>query len=423
MAPGSSSRICPVKPGAELVTTGAELLNGRTANRHAQTLGDRLGGMGIPLLRDTTVPDDLAAIEDAVRGAWSRSDLVFVSGGLGPTSDDVTREAVAGLFGAKLVTDEAALRNIHARYARIGKKLNASVERHALVLDVATVLPNSAGLAPGERIERDGKVLFLLPGPPREFLAILTEHILPWLEQHASGIRALRRHVFQVCGLGESDIVSLLEPKGFPGAGVDVAYCAQPGRVEIRFAADSGNESALDRAVGRVRTHLAAHVYAEDRSDLETVVGRLMRERKATLATAESCTGGLVGHRITAVDGSSAYYLGGVVAYANESKIRDLGVPEERLARHGAVSASVAEAMAAGVRARFGADYGLAITGIAGPTGGTPDKPVGLTFIAVADAERCVAREHRFNGDRALVREWGAQMALDLLRRVLAGLL
>jgi nicotinamide-nucleotide amidase len=307
--------------------------------------------------------------------------------------------------------------NIRARMARAGRKLNPSLERHALVLDGAAVLPNSAGLAPGELIERDGKAVFLLPGPPREFLAILDEHVVPWLSRHVDADRPAVQ-LFEVCGMGESDIVTLLEPVGFPPA-VDVAYCARPGLVEIRL---SSATAPLGSVAQMIRAKLGAHIYAEERIGIEVAVGRLLAGRKATLATAESCTGGLIGHRLTNVSGSSAYFLGGIVAYANESKVRDLGVRPEDLAEHGAVSEAVARQMAEGVRRQFESDFGLGITGIAGPTGGTADKPVGLTFIAVADAKGCVVRNRQFIGNRDVVKESSSELALDLLRRRILGL-
>ncbi len=409
----------PLCPALELVTTGSELLSGRTVNRHAQALGDALAPLGLRLVRDTTVPDDAAAIEDAVRGALARVDLVVVSGGLGPTSDDVTRDVLCAITGQTMVMNEEARQRIADRYARSGRALNPSVERHALVLDGAAVLQNSAGLAPGERVDVKGKTVFLLPGPPREFQSVLTEHVLPWLRAHAA-VTPPDQRIFQVCGIGESDIVTRLTPLGFPPPGLDdVAYCAQPGRVEIRLSAPPA--AALETAAAQVRAGLGDHIFAEERIDLAAVVARLLGARTATLATAESCTGGLIGHRLTNLSGSSAWYLGGVVAYANASKVRDLGVPAATIAQYGAVSGETACAMAEGVRARFGSDFGLAVTGIAGPTGGTPEKPVGLVWLAVADAQGVTARKHRWSGSREVNKDWAAQYALDLLRRRLTG--
>ena len=397
----------------ELITTGSELLSGRTVNRHAQVLGDALFPLGLQLTRDTTVPDDAEAIDEALRSALSRVDLVVVTGGLGPTSDDLTRDVAAKIAGKTIVMDEPARQAVLKRYEKTGRKMNPFVERHALVVEGADVLQNSAGLAPGERISVQGKTLFLLPGPPREFAAVLSDHVLPWLKENAAQA-APHIRIFEVCGIGESDIISRLEPAGFPLGGTEVAYCAAPGRVEIRL---SGAGEGLDASARMVSEKLGDFVYAEERIDLAAVIGRLLTSRKATLATAESCTGGLVGHRLTGVSGSSAYYLGGVIAYSNDEKIRDLGVNVVDLERNGAVSEIVARQMAAGVRAHFDAEFGLSVTGIAGPAGATSDKPVGLVYIAVADREHAWVREHRFAGGRDHIKEWSAQMALDLLRR------
>jgi nicotinamide-nucleotide amidase len=410
-----------MRPLVELVTTGNELLSGRTISDHARTVGDNLTPLGLRLIRDTTVPDDIEAVRDAVSGALSRVDIVMVSGGLGPTNDDLTRDALASLLHRRIVTDAAALAAIEQRYARLGRATNAAVRRHALVLEGAEVFQNSAGLAPGQRLDVEGKALFVLPGPPREFQSILAEHILPWLKQQMAGIRAPVVRDLRVCGLGESDVVSRLRQDKFPESGVDVAFCARPGQVDIRLTAEAGQQPAVERTMEALRRRIGPFIFAEDLSDMEAVVGRLLSEKKATLATAESCTGGLVGHRITRVSGSSAYYRGGLIAYANDLKLTELGVSPETLQHDGAVSETVARQMAEGARRKYGADYGLSVTGIAGPTGGTESKPVGLVYVAVADAEQCWVREHKFAGGRAVIKEWSSQMALDLLRRRLLG--
>ncbi len=399
----------------ELVSTGAELLSGRTLNTHTQTLARYLADIGLELVRETSAPDDPIAIRDAVRDALSRVSVVVVTGGLGPTSDDVTREAVAEIIGAQIILHAATREAIRQRYERTNRIWSEKVSRHALVLSGADVLENRVGLAPGEAILWQGRQIFLLPGPPHEFEAVLLDHVLPRLRSVAAAPPL--QQLFQVTGLGESDIVRLLPDPEFPGPGVSVAYCASPGLVEVRLTAPPSAADAHARAAALVRERIGEYIFAERRVDLETVVVEALRAAGKTVALAESCTGGLVGHRLTNVPGSSEVFLGGVMAYSNESKIRDLGVPADVLELVGAVSAEVAAAMAEGVRARFGSDFGIGITGIAGPGGGTPQKPVGLVFVAVADRSGVVVEEARSAGPRATIKLTTSQRALDALRR------
>ena len=408
-----------MNPVIELVTTGNELLNGRTVNRHANTLGEQLSRLGLSLARDTTIPDRIDVVVDCVSSALKRADIVFVTGGLGPTSDDITREALSTLLARKIVPDQASLETLKQRYARLGRVVNESVARQIQVIEGAVVLSNSAGAAPGQRIELDNKkIIFVLPGPPREFNAILNEHAVPWLRTQIVPEECLVRKIYMICGLGESDVaVRLGDGVSFPPAGVSVAYCARPGCIEVRLTVPEKNMDALKAASEKVRKILGRHIFAETNLLMEEVLGRLLTEHKATLATAESCTGGYLGHRITSVSGSSSYYLGGVVAYSNEVKIRELGVKKETLEKCGAVSEETAREMADGVRTRLGADYGLSVTGVAGPEGGTPEKPVGLVFVGLADKTASWARKFSFAGDRMVNKEWSSQMAMDLLRQ------
>ena len=407
----------------ELVSTGSELLSGRTLNRHAQVLGDHLHELGLKLLRDTTVPDDIDLIQEAIESALRRVDIVLVSGGLGPTSDDVTREAIAKMLGRTIVMDEPSVEALRQRFRRMGRAVTEQGERQARVVEGAAALSNSVGAAPGERIELDKKVIFVLPGPPREFLAVLEEHVIPWLKKNLDPIAKPAERMFLVCGLGESDIVLRFETAGFPPDGLDVAYSAAPGRVEIRIAAPPEKGKLVEDSGSEIRRLLGDNIFSEQPLEMEEVIGRLLVQQKATLATAESCTGGLIGHRVTTVSGSSNYYLGGVIAYSNDVKIRELGVSGETLKQFGAVSEAVAREMAVGVRQRCESDFGLAVTGIAGPTGGTPEKPVGLVFIALADRHTSWVKRIQFPGTRPWIKEWASQMALDLLRRRLIGVL
>lgn len=405
-------------PRVELVTTGAELLNGRVVNRHAAWLGGALDQIGWRLERDTTVADQLESIRDAITFALSRCDVVIVTGGLGPTTDDVTRDVAAEWFGAPIIMHEPTRQVVLEAYRSRNKPLNATVERHALVVAGAEVLDNRHGLAAGQHLTRAGKHLFLLPGPPREFQGVMRDHVLPWFIAQAAA-PSVRRQCFQVAGLGESDIAARLESSGFEKLRIETAYCAEPGRVAIRMAEVIGAPSDFDAAICAVRNALADHIYAETEELIEEVVGRLLRAQGKTIAVAESCTGGLIGQRLTAIPGSSAYVRGGVIAYHNEVKSGVLGVPEDLLRVHGAVSEPVAAAMADGVRSLTASDIGVSVTGIAGPDGGTPEKPVGLVFIAVADGHRTRVEKLRLGGGRDVIRESAATMALDLARKMM----
>lgn len=405
-------------PGVELVCTGSELLNGRTLNTHAQFLGARLGGIGLTLLRETVVPDVAAEIEEAVRSALRRAEVVVVTGGLGPTSDDLTRDVLAGIAGRAIRTDETALENIRVRCARAGRGMTPSRARQALVLDGAEILPNPVGMAPGEWIEQEGRIVIALPGPPREFQAVLEGEALPRLRRRYPDAQVLEA-VFHLCGIAESDFVDALQTAGFHPERVDFACCASPARLDIRLRSSAGAADDLARAAECVRRTAGRNLVCESALSLEAVVVGRLSELRKTVAVAESCTGGLVGGRITSVPGSSTVFAGGVIAYSNEGKDRDLGVRESTLSRQGAVSGETAREMAEGIRRRFATDFGLAITGIAGPGGGSESKPVGLVWLALASDGPTLAEFFRATGERDVIREAAVQMALDLLRRSL----
>jgi nicotinamide-nucleotide amidase len=414
-----------MKIAAELVSSGSELLDGRRLNTHAQLIGAELARTGIALERDTTVPDGREAMRDAILSAMGRVKLIFVTGGLGPTSDDVTREVIADIAGARIVMDESTLQKNNEWLRKRGRKPNPSFDRHALVVEGAMVLSNSAGLSPGERIDADGTTIFLLPGPPHELRAIWAEHVDPWIREAFANELPLCRS-FRFCGVGESDIAMRLERAGFSGDGLEVAYCARPGHVELRLLAHAREQhESLEKAARLVRGEFPGDIFSETDGGevlMEQVVGDLLRERKLTLATAESCTGGLISHRITNIPGSSDYFRGGVAAYANDVKSVLLGVDDATLAEQGAVSEAGARQMAEGARRALSADVALSTTGIAGPSGGTVQKPVGLVYIAIADASGTVCREIRAAGGRDYIKTWTAQLALDSLRRRLLGL-
>ena len=403
---------------AELISTGAELLNGKTVNTHAVVLARQLRTLGIPLLRDTTVPDSMDAIRSAVQEASARVDLVFVSGGLGPTSDDLTRDVMLGLFGGELVHDETALERIRSFCERGGYPFTEGRKRQALVLAQAEVLPNGVGAAPGELILYNGICYVLLPGPPNEFCHVLEQSVMPRLTALLGDVLPVHECIFQV-SLAEAEIVEVLTAADAFRDGVEFGYCLSEQGVEVRL--NGLDASLVEETAQQVRGVLGSHIYAEGRATLESVVGGLLQARGATLATAESCTGGLLGDAITDVPGSSAYYLGGVVAYANEIKVNQLGVERELLEQYGAVSAEVAGRMAENVRSRFGATYGIGITGIAGPGGGTDQKPVGLVFVAAASPTEVRVQRYVFGRERRQIKRISAHKALVLLRDMLLG--
>lgn len=408
----------------ELVSTGSELLDGRRLNTHARLIGTELTRFGLRLIRDTTVPDDPDGIREAIESALKRVDLVFVTGGLGPTSDDLTRDIIGAITSRRVVMHEPTLAKNNEWLKQRNRKPNESFDRHALMVEGAIILENRAGLAAGERIEFNGRNIILLPGPPAELRAIMDDHVLPWLsELTRNEPRPLVRN-FVVCGMGESDI-AVRAGSQLTAPELEIAYCAQPGKVELRLMADPKFARIFSGACAAVRAALAENIITEndgsEEIQIERVVGDLLKARGLTLAVAESCTGGLIGNRITNIAGSSDYFRGGCIAYSNEIKIAQLGVDPETLAKHGAVSEPVARQMAEGARRAYNADIALATTGIAGPTGGTPAKPVGLVFIAVADARGTVVREIRTGGSREYVKNSSAQAALDYVRRRLQG--
>jgi nicotinamide-nucleotide amidase len=375
------------------------------------------------------VGDNEERIAAVLREALDRADAVIVTGGLGPTQDDVTREAVAAVAGVALRRDPAIERWLEERFARFGRQRMARMNlRQADVPEGARTIDNPRGTAPGLIVEVGGKPLYAVPGVPREMEGMLERVVLPDLAARAGEGRAIVSRTLRTAGVGESLLAERLTPlwesTAAAGEGVTMAYLASPGEVRVRLTAvDATREDALAR-IGpveqAVRDELGTVVYGFDDETLEQAVTRLLGERGQTLATAESLTGGLVGGRVTSVPGASDHYRGGVVAYATEAKATVLGVDQKLLDEHGPVSEPVAGAMAEGVRRAFAADVGLATTGVAGPTeqGG---HPVGDLCLAVADAVGTVTVTRRAPGDRAQVRAWSTTLALDLLRRRLEG--
>lgn len=408
-----------------LITTGTELLLGAIVNSHAHWIANELGALGLRLEQQTTVPDG-PTIERALHEALEHSELVLVTGGLGPTSDDLTRDAAAALFQRPLKLNAAIREKIHTFFRGRNIPLPANVDRQAEVPQGALVLPNNHGTAPGLILESEQdarhRAMVLLPGPPRELHPMWQESVVPWLLAHLArqGTARMESRTWRILGTGESRVQEAVEAP-LTALGKDsfeIGYCSRPGEVDLRLIAPAGTDFA--EANQLIRNALGSCVYAEGDLSLEAVVVAQAARAGWTLATAESCTGGFLAHRLTNISGSSEVFGFGWVTYANKAKIQELGVPAALLQSEGAVSEPVARAMAQGALAQSNAHLAVALTGIAGPTGGTEQKPVGTVWIGLAQRGASTLTKHRhFPIDRETFKYMASQTALDMLRRVL----
>jgi nicotinamide-nucleotide amidase len=410
---------------AEVIAVGSELLGSSRLDTNSLFISERLSSIGILLRAKTVVGDDRDGIAEHCARALSRADLVVLTGGLGPTDDDLTRDAVAQVTGRPLDEDPSIVQHIEARFARRGLRMPAVNRKQALVLRGATVLRNPNGTAPGQWLEHEGRVIVLLPGPPRELRPMLTELCEGPLATLAGSERLYRTSLL-VTGRSESHVEETVQPIysqwRLQESPIETTILATPGQIELHLTLSSadpeGARQTLERANHQLAEALGRDVFSTDGRPMEEIVGALLRERGLTIAAAESCTGGLTMTRLTDVPGSSAYVLGGVVSYSDDVKRGVLHVPEALLREHGAVSEPVAVVLAEGVKVLTGADIALSITGIAGPGGGSERKPVGTVVIALIDnAARATVRTFRFVGDRALIRFQASQAALDMVRR------
>ncbi|MGB8508743.1 MAG: competence/damage-inducible protein A, partial [Pyrinomonadaceae bacterium] len=364
--------------------------------------------------------DDDARLEETIRDALKRSGVVVLTGGLGPTEDDITRKIAARALGRRLSLNEEVLEDIRARFLQWGRKMPEINARQAMIIEGAEVLENPNGSAPGMYLEHEGRVCVLLPGPPREMRPMFENLVLPKLGAKAGDMRVARR-VLRVTGMGESAIDERIAPVYTQYKNPQTTILFTNTDVEVHLTAQAKTvqeaELLLDGLAGQIEERLGDAVFAFRGETMEGVVGLRLAVSGFTLAVAESCTGGLIAQRLTEVSGSSSYFMEGLVTYSNEAKVRLLGVPSDLIAEYGAVSAQVAEAMAEGVRLRAGTDFGLSVTGIAGPDGGSTEKPVGLVYVALSDDAHTEHRKLMLPGDRQLIRWRASQSALDLLRR------
>jgi len=412
-------------PRVEIINTGSELLLGRVRDSHLSWLGRKLFAVGLRVTRQTTVPDG-GVIRDALLEAFSRAEIVIVTGGLGPTTDDITREVVAELLGFRLKLHQETLNRIQERCRKRGFAFQDRMSRQAMVPEGAIVIPNDHGTAPGLHIAPTEGVswitphLFLLPGPPRELQPMASAYVIPYLSGLVSGKESNECRIYKVVGMGESLLEAAVGLELSKRGDIEVGYCARPNEVDFRLI---GPRAILEEVEPFVLAGVGDHLVSDDSGSMEEVLVNYLREAGVTLATAESCTGGAIADSITDVAGSSDVFLGGYVAYSNECKSRMLGLDPELIRKHGAVSAEVVEGMARGALDKTGASHALAVTGIAGPGGGTPEKPVGTVWLALASMcdDKTIVWKENFPTDRITFKQMVVQSALDRLRKRLKG--
>ncbi|MDD3479410.1 MAG: competence/damage-inducible protein A [Paludibacteraceae bacterium] len=401
---------------AYLINIGDELLIGQVVNTNASWIASELEKNNIHVARIVTIADDFNDITKTLSEALGHAEVVIMTGGLGPTKDDITKTALCDYFDMQLVMHEPSLANVTDFFTKRGLQISAINQMQGLVPDGCEPLLNKVGTAPGMWFERDGKIVVSLPGVPFEMQWLMSEYVLPKLQQRL-GTEAILHKTVLTCGIGESFLADTIEswelalPTNFR-----LAYLPEAGKVRLRLSAHGDDklllQQQMDEQLAKLIPLIDTYIYGYDDETFASVIGKFLIERGATLATAESCTGGQLGHRITEVAGASAYYLGGVVAYSNDIKEQLLGVHTDTLTQYGAVSAQTAEAMAIGCRRLFQTDYAIATTGISGPTGGTEEKPLGTVWIAIASEKEVVSKKYVFRTTRAQHQERTVNQAL-----------
>ncbi len=406
---------------AEIISIGTEILLGQILNTNQQWLSVRLAGLGIDIYHHSTVGDNPQRLIEAIRQGLERSDIVITTGGLGPTVDDITLEAIARALSRKLVFDQSVLKQIRAHFGRQCVNMPKENIRQAHVPEGAIILKNEAGTAPGFIIEEDLKTFIALPGPPRELNPMFENYATPYLKKKIKSAWTIKTRTINITGLPESAVDSKVKDVLHSPPPVTVGIFASPSLIELKITAKARNEkeakTLIDKMDKKITARLKDYIFGRDDETLEYVVGNLLRRSRKTLAIAESCTGGLISNRITDVPGSSKYFKRGAIAYSNEVKVSALKVSPQLLKRYGAISRQVATQMAKNIREIVGTDYGLGVTGIAGPSGGTRSKPIGLVYIAVAGPKKTACCKFNFTGERKIIKFKTSQAALDMMRR------
>ena len=409
---------------AEIIAVGSEMLTPQRVDTNSLYLTAELNLLGVEVVTKCVIGDDRERLADAIQRALSRSAILIVSGGLGPTEDDLTREAMALALDRKLIFRPEIAEALEQRFLKMKRKMAEVNKRQAFVIQGAEILPNDRGTAPGQWVEESGAVAMLLPGPPHELKSMFERQCLPRLTRLVPR-QVIRTLFLRVAGMSESDLDQLIAPVYKKYKNPATTILAANGDLQIHLRARCATEAQADELLaevgGPIELLLGDRIYSRNGDPLEAVVGDLLRKIRATVSVAESCTGGMLGERFTSVPGSSDYFAGGFIAYTNAMKVELLGVAPEILEEHGAVSKPTAEAMAVGARRRTGSTYALSITGVAGPNPGTEAVPVGTVYVGIADAAGTLVMNRQFLGDRQRIRVFTCQMAMDLLRRRMTG--
>ena len=409
---------------AEIITIGTELLLGQIVDTNSRWLAERLAEIGIDLYYKTTVGDNAERVKSAVQQSISRADLVITTGGLGPTQDDITREVVADALGRNLVKNKAALEEIKSYFSETGRQMTENNVTQAFLPKGAKIINNDNGTAPGFLIDNGDTIITSMPGVPMEMKAMMSDFIIPYLQaEYQLDEEVIQSRVIKTCGIGESSLEDKIDDILRKQTNPTIAPLASQGEVKIRLTAKANTEEEAQKLIAaqeeELKERIGDYIYGYDDDSLEEVIANLLWEQELTVATAESCTGGLIGDRLTKVPGSSRYFDRGVISYSNQAKIDLLGVNKATLERYGAVSEETAREMARGIRDKAKVDIGLATTGIAGPGGGTEEKPVGLVYLALAREDEVEVYKRIFKGHRRRVKYLTSQIILNLLRKSL----
>jgi nicotinamide-nucleotide amidase len=411
---------------AHIITIGDEILTGQTLNTNAGFIGEKLSDIQVNIRKASIVGDNEEEILSEFDAAWNNNDLVVVTGGLGPTHDDITRQCVVKFFNTQLVKNEDVLDDIKVLFQKSGREVTKLNENQALIPKIAKVIRNTLGTAPGIWIEKNHKIFVALPGVPFEMISMMKNYVIPHLEEKLQKNTVIKRAILQTTGIFESALFEKLGDINELLDGSKLAFLPTPQGVRLRITVEEPTEeiakNKLSEIEQKIKSKVGRFIFATNDVALEEVVGRLLKERGLKIALAESCTGGYVSHLLTNISGSSNYFERGIVSYSNAAKVEILRVNEDAIAEFGAVSLEVARQMAEGARATSGADIGLSITGILGPTGATAGKPIGLVYIGMCDETVCTAKKFTFGEDRIVNKQRAAQAALEMVRRSLLGI-